>query len=69
VVKEWRRDNPDADVPDGLILTQPWPAGPTDARADQVIYWALTPDLGHAESSILLGKRDDPLHGQEELHR
>jgi hypothetical protein len=44
VVKEWRRDNPDADVPDGLILTQPWPAGPTDARADQVIYYRYAAD-------------------------
>jgi hypothetical protein len=29
----------------------------------------LTPDPGHAESSIVLGKRDDPVHGQEELQR
>ena len=29
----------------------------------------LTLDLGHAESSIMLGKRDDSLHGQEELLR
>jgi hypothetical protein len=29
----------------------------------------LTPDLGHAESSIVLGKRGDPVRSQEELHR
>ena len=29
----------------------------------------LTPDLGHAESSMVLGKREDAVHGQEELHR
>ncbi|WP_246803310.1 helix-turn-helix domain-containing protein [Cellulomonas hominis] len=29
----------------------------------------LTPVLGHAESSNALGKRDDPVHGQEELLR
>jgi hypothetical protein len=33
------------------------------------VWGGLTPDLGHAESSIVLGKRDDPVHGQEELHR
>ncbi|MFC4945659.1 maleylpyruvate isomerase family mycothiol-dependent enzyme, partial [Pseudonocardia sp. GCM10023141] len=30
---------------------------------------ALTPDLGHGESSTLLGKRDDPDHGPQELLR
>ena len=29
----------------------------------------LTPDLGHAQSSTTLGKRDDPGHGTEELLR
>ena len=28
VVTEWRREHPDQQPPDGLILTQPWPAGP-----------------------------------------
>lgn len=32
------------------------------------ITWSLTPDLGHAESSTLLGKRESK-DGQEELHR
>ena len=26
-------------MPDGLTLTQPWPAGPRDQRRDQVIYY------------------------------
>ena len=29
VVQQWRREHPDEDIPDGLVLTQPWPAGPT----------------------------------------
>ena len=28
VVAAWRRQHPDQAPPDGLILTQPWPAGP-----------------------------------------
>jgi Transposase DDE domain len=39
VVTEWRREHPDDPPPDGLILTQPWPAGPRDQRQDQVIYY------------------------------
>ena len=26
--RQWRREHPDQQIPDGLILTQPWPAGP-----------------------------------------
>lgn len=44
VVAEWRRTHPDQEVPDGLVLTQPWPAGPTDRRRDQVIYYQYTAD-------------------------
>jgi transposase len=39
VVAQWRREHPDQQPPDGLILTQPWPAGPRDQRRDQVIYY------------------------------
>jgi hypothetical protein len=44
VLTEWREKNPGGDVPDGLILTQPWPAGPKDTRRDQVIYYQYTAD-------------------------
>jgi DDE family transposase len=44
VIAQWRRDHPDQPMPDGLILTQPWPAGPTDQRRDQVIYYQYTVD-------------------------
>lgn len=39
VIDRWRRAHPEQDVPDGLTLTQPWPAGPADRRRDQVIYY------------------------------
>lgn len=39
VVSQWRREHPGEEMPDGLILTQPWPAGPAGGRRDQVIYY------------------------------
>jgi hypothetical protein len=44
VISEWHANNPGADVTDGLILTQPWPAGPSDKRRDQVIYYQYRAD-------------------------
>jgi transposase len=39
VISDWRKHHPDEQIPDQLVLTQPWPAGPTDKRRDQVIYY------------------------------
>jgi hypothetical protein len=39
VVKSWREAHPGEEIPDGQVFTQPWPAGPTDQRRDQVIYY------------------------------
>ncbi len=44
VITEWHRQHEGQEIPDGLVLTQPWPAGPTDKRRDQVIYYQYTPD-------------------------
>jgi hypothetical protein len=44
VVTEWRRAHPDQEPPDGLILTQPRPAGPSDRRRDEVIYYQYRSD-------------------------
>jgi hypothetical protein len=43
-VAQWRRAHPDEPIPDGLILTQPRPAGPADKRRDEVIYYQYTDD-------------------------
>jgi transposase len=45
-VTEWRRKHPDEQMPDGLILTQPRPAGPADKRRDQVVYYQYKVDRG-----------------------
>ena len=39
VVRTGREANPGADFSDGQIWTQPWPAGPTDKRRDQIHYY------------------------------
>jgi transposase len=44
VVAAWRTAHPDAEIPDGHVFTQPWPAGPSDARRDQVIYYQYRAD-------------------------
>jgi hypothetical protein len=38
-VGQWRREHPGEDIPDGHVFTQPWPAGPSEKRRDQVIYY------------------------------
>jgi hypothetical protein len=47
VVREWRDNHPDEAVPDGLVLTQPWPATSSEkARGipDRVIYYQYRHD-------------------------
>jgi hypothetical protein len=44
VVKQWRRDHPGDQIPDGHVFTQPWPAGPKGGRRDQVIYYQYRAD-------------------------
>jgi hypothetical protein len=44
VADQWRREHPDQEIPDGQVFTQPWPAGPTDKRRDQVIYYQYKAD-------------------------
>ena len=43
-VAQWRREHPGQDTPDGHVFTQPWPAGPTARRRDQVIYYQYKAD-------------------------
>lgn len=44
VIDEWRRENRDTEIPDGLVLTQPWPPGANSSRRDQVIYYQYKHD-------------------------
>ena len=47
VVREWRDKHPDEAIPDGLVLTQPWPATSSEkARGipDRVVYYQYRHD-------------------------
>jgi hypothetical protein len=43
-VAQWRREHPGEEIPDGRVFTQPWPAGPSSRRRDQVIYYQFKAD-------------------------
>ena len=43
-IAHWRKGHPDEQVPDGLVLTQPRPAGPSDKRRDEVVYYRYSAD-------------------------
>ena len=44
VVADWRKHHSGSEMVDGQVFTQPWPAGPTDRRRDQVIYYQYKAD-------------------------
>ena len=44
VVAAWRDAHPGEEIEDGQIFTQPRPAGPTDRRRDQTIYYQYRAD-------------------------
>lgn len=43
-IEKWRSEHPGEQIPDGHVFTQPWPAGPSDKRRDQVIYYRYSTD-------------------------
>jgi hypothetical protein len=46
-VREWRDRHPGQDIPDGLVLTQPWPASSAEkarGTADRVVYYQYRHD-------------------------
>jgi hypothetical protein len=43
-VAQWHREHPGEAIPDGHIFVQPWPAGPSSRRRDQMIYYQYRAD-------------------------
>jgi hypothetical protein len=41
---QWRREHPGQDIPDGHVFIQPWPAGPSSKRRDQMVYCQFRAD-------------------------
>jgi hypothetical protein len=44
VVADWHTAHPDTEIPDGHVFVQPWPAGSSDKRKDQVRYYQYKHD-------------------------
>jgi hypothetical protein len=43
VAAQWRREHPGEEIPDGQVLTQPWPARPTEDHRRLAAVSELTP--------------------------
>jgi hypothetical protein len=72
VVSDWRKHHPDEQIPDQLVLTQPWPAGPTDKRRDQVIYYQYRADRARRTSRGIdeqVGKAEKAVAGKIPVKR
>jgi hypothetical protein len=72
VIDEWRRHNPDSEIPDGLTLTQPWPPGPNSTRRDQVIYYQYRADRARrtlAGINEQIGKAERAVAGKVPVKR
>jgi hypothetical protein len=44
MIEAWHEDHPGEPIPDGHVFVQPWPAGPSDKRRDQVFYYQYKHD-------------------------
>ncbi|MGH9251020.1 MAG: IS1634 family transposase, partial [Acidimicrobiales bacterium] len=72
VVDAWRREHPDREIPDGHVFTQPWPAGPTDKRRDQVFYYQYKADRARRTLRGIdqqIAKADRAVAGKEPVKR
>jgi hypothetical protein len=72
VIAEWRRQHPDKAIPDGHVFTQPWPAGPTDQRRDQVRYYQYKQDRARRTLKGVdeqIGKAEQAVAGKTAVKR
>ncbi|MDT0224135.1 IS1634 family transposase [Gordonia sp. AC31] len=44
LISQWHNHNPESTPPDGLVLTQPFPAGSKNKRRDHVVYYQYSAD-------------------------
>jgi DDE family transposase len=72
VIEEWHRENPGAEIPDGLTLIQPWPPGPNSSRRDQVIYYQYKADRARRTLKGIdeqIGKAERAVAGKAPIKR
>ncbi len=72
VVADWRKTHPDTEIPDGQVFVQPWPAGPTDKRRDQVRYYQYKHDRARRTLKGIdeqIGKAEQAVAGKTAVKR
>jgi transposase len=72
VIEAWHTAHPGEQVPDGHVFTQPWPAGPTDKRRDQVFYYQYKHDRARRTLRGIdeqVGKAEKAVAGQIPIKR
>ena len=69
VVTEWRDTHPDAEIPDGHVFVQPWPAGPGDKRRDHTIFYQYRADRARAPCGASTSRSPRPRTPSRAGHR
>jgi len=72
VVADWRNAHPDTEIADGQVFVQPWPAGPTDKRKDQVRYYQYKHDRARRTLKGIdgqVGKTEQAVAGKTAIKR
>ncbi|EUA42916.1 putative transposase [Mycobacterium xenopi 3993] len=63
VVREWRDKHPDEVIPDGLVLSQPWPATSSEKACgipDRVIYYQFRHDRAAEQCAASMNRSPRP---------
>jgi hypothetical protein len=47
LVRDWRQQHADTDIPDGHVFVQPWPAAPSGQRRDHTFLYQYRADRAH----------------------
>jgi hypothetical protein len=74
-VKRWRQDHPGAEIADGQVFTQPWPATPEKkaaGRRDKVTYYRYKADSARRSLHGIdtqIGKAERAVAGKEPVER
>jgi Transposase DDE domain len=72
VLADWRTAHPDTEIPDGHVFVQPWPAGPSDKRRDQVRYYQYKHDRARRTLKGIdeqIGKAEQAVAGKTAVKR
>src|SRR5439155_2479247 len=72
VISQWQRKHPGEPIPDGHMFVQPWPAGPSDKRRNQVRYYQYKHDRARRTLKGIdeqVGKAEQAVAGKTAVKR